>query len=198
MNTNVDTQSSERWLPVVGYEGLYLVSSEGRVYSFARRGASEGVKPQHLATSNGATYYKVKVTKDGRGVSRPVHILVAEAFIGPRQDGQVVRHRDGDSLNNRSSNLEYGTVNDNNLDKMIHRGNLSVNHCKRGHLLKGANLDTVVKGNTSCRNCKSCGRAMARIRSAELRGAAHGTVQDVSDDIYRKVMAGTYQPWARS
>lgn len=198
MNTNIDTQSSERWLPVVGYEGLYLVSSEGRVYSFARRGASEGVKRQHLATSNGATYYRVKITKDGRGVSKPVHALVAEAFIGPRPEGQVVRHKDGDSLNNRSSNLEYGTVKDNNLDKMIHSGNLSVNHCRRGHLLKGANLDTNVKENTSCRSCKSCGRARARIRSAERRGVAHGTVQAVSDDIYRKVMAGTYRPWSRN
>jgi transposase len=37
-----------------------------------------------------------------------VHALVALAFIGPRPNGQVVRHLDGDKKNNRPDNLAYG------------------------------------------------------------------------------------------
>ena len=39
--------------------------------------------------------------------------LVAFAFIGPRPDGNVVRHLDGNKDNNRADNLAYGTHQDN-------------------------------------------------------------------------------------
>lgn len=39
-----------------------------------------------------------------------VHILVAEAFLGPRPGGmEECRHLDGDKLNNRADNLRWGT-----------------------------------------------------------------------------------------
>lgn len=36
----------ERWLPVVGYEGLYWVSDTGRVWSKRRKGSSGGILRQ--------------------------------------------------------------------------------------------------------------------------------------------------------
>jgi hypothetical protein len=42
--------------------------------------------------------------------------LVALAFLGPCPDGQEVRHLDGDPLNNRVDNLEYGSRTENILD----------------------------------------------------------------------------------
>lgn len=45
-----------------------------------------------------------------------VHKLVALAFLGPCPDGQEVRHLDGDPLNNRVDNLEYGSRTENILD----------------------------------------------------------------------------------
>ena len=38
-----------------------------------------------------------------------VHHVVAEAFLGPRPCGLVVRHMDGDRENNAASNLAYVT-----------------------------------------------------------------------------------------
>lgn len=42
-----------------------------------------------------------------------VHLLVAEAFLGPRPAGLVVLHRDEDNQNNEPGNLKYGTQKEN-------------------------------------------------------------------------------------
>lgn len=49
-----------------------------------------------------------------------VHVLVAEAFIGPRPFGMVTRHLDGDNFNNRKSNLAWGTHQENSDDMRRH------------------------------------------------------------------------------
>lgn len=49
----------------------------------------------------------------GKRRARSVHILVAEAFIGPRPVGMVPDHVDGNGRNNRLDNLEYVTRSEN-------------------------------------------------------------------------------------
>jgi len=61
--------------------------------------------------------------RDGRVRSRRtyVHILVAEAFIGPKPFPKaVVRHLDGISSNNAASNLAWGNHQQNEDDKRLH------------------------------------------------------------------------------
>jgi hypothetical protein len=57
---------------------------------------------------------------DGKTVTFDVHVLVAEAFLGPRPDGQEVCHIDGNPSNNQSCNLRYGTHRENEADKREH------------------------------------------------------------------------------
>lgn len=56
---------------------------------------------------------------DGRKRSIFHHMLVALAFLGPR-NGMQVRHKDGSKTNNHIENLCYGTHKDNARDRTQH------------------------------------------------------------------------------
>lgn len=115
--------NEELWLPVVGYEGLYEVSDQGRVCSVARTvqqgGRTYRVKERILkAGPNTVGYPQVSLSKDGyveRGML--VHWLVLQAFIGPAPEGQEGLHWDDVPHNNHLSNLRYGTKLENAADK---------------------------------------------------------------------------------
>lgn len=99
---------TERWLPVVGWEGWYEVSDQGRV-----RRSGDGRLLQGTITRFG--YRRVYLTRgtDATGRYVYVHLLVAEAFLGPRPPSMTINHRDGVKLNNRPGNLEYVTQSEN-------------------------------------------------------------------------------------
>lgn len=42
-----------------------------------------------------------------------VHVLMMASFVGPRPEGQVINHIDGNKHNNRLDNLEYCTNKEN-------------------------------------------------------------------------------------
>lgn len=110
----------ESWKPVVGFEGLYEVSDEGRV---KRVKASPRTRPGFIlkpCPTPGKAYLRVCLRRDNENHHRPVHQLVAEAFHGPRGASQVVRHLDGNSVNNQANNLCWGTPKENEQDKVAH------------------------------------------------------------------------------
>lgn len=114
---------SEKWKPVIGFEGRYEVSDLGNVRSVDRSWVQQArgggfylhcKKGQMLrpgVASNG--YLTVML---GRHNSRTVHSLVAEAFIGPCPIGQEVMHADDNRQNPKLSNLSYGTRQQNVAD----------------------------------------------------------------------------------
>lgn len=109
------TESAEAWKPVVGHPG-YEVSDLGRVRSIDRQ--TLVVRKGKLLRPGRASHGYPTVAL-GRQ-SRTVHSLVAEAFIGPRPEGQEVRHLDGDRSNASLSNLRYGTPKENGADRVRH------------------------------------------------------------------------------
>lgn len=54
------------------------------------------------------------------GRTRKVHEVVLTTYAGPRPEGAVARHLDGDSLNNHKNNLAWGTPKENVADQIKH------------------------------------------------------------------------------
>lgn len=156
----------EQWRPVVGFEGLYSVSDQGRVRSEPRFVARKDGRKQPIpgrikkAPVDGKGYPRVALYGPAfpKGAHRTVHSLVMEAFIGPCPDGMEICHNDGDRLNARLSNLRYGTRSENHLDKRVHgtHNNGKKTHCPQGHPYDETN--TYYIPNTVWRQCRTCMR----------------------------------------
>lgn len=101
MATKVD------WRFVVGFEGLYEVSSEGRVRSLNYRNSGKAAELSLRNTGKG--YLQVVLYKDKIKYPLKVHRLVAEAFIPNPEKFPEVNHLDEDKSNNQVSNLEWCT-----------------------------------------------------------------------------------------
>jgi hypothetical protein len=113
-------KDGEKWRPVVGYKGLYEVSSHGRVRTLG--GGKARTHGRILRATLGTTGYpRVSLSADNVARTRKVHRLVAEAFLGAPPPGSYVLHYDGNPQNNRVENLRYGDAKQ-NLDDAIRHG----------------------------------------------------------------------------
>ena len=99
---------------VKGYEGLYAVTSCGKIWSYRRQ---KFLKP---ATVRGG-YLQVKLFKNEKSKQFYVHRLVAEAYLPNLENLPEINHKDENKANNCLQNLEwcdakynsnYGTRND--------------------------------------------------------------------------------------
>ena len=168
----------EQWKPVNGYEGIYEVSSHGRVRSVDRTvtrsdGQVRRYKGKVLSAglSKRGGYPLVSLYTQGKNQSHYVHSLVAETFIGSRPEGMEVCHNDGDPTNNHLDNLRYGTPSDNELDKVRHgtHYNAAKTHCPQGHELFSENIPPRI-AKLGRRQCLACVRARGRVqRRPELK-----------------------------
>ena len=107
------------WLPVVGYEGRYLVSNDGRVRSLDIQVSCSGGKTRLYRGrikplfQNNRGYVMVSLCRDNKTTHELVHRLVASAFIDNPHNKPQVNHIDGDNTNNHADNLEWVTDNEN-------------------------------------------------------------------------------------
>jgi hypothetical protein len=101
----------ELWKDVVGFEGLYEVSDQGRVKRV--EGSAAGCIKTAKPDRNRGGYLKVNLCRNGKGTYHRVHRLVAAAFLGPCPADHEVGHKDHDPTNNRVENLEYVTHREN-------------------------------------------------------------------------------------
>ena len=60
-------------------------------------------------------YLRVKLYRDARGKSIPIHRIVATSFISNTSNKSQVNHKDGNKRNNRVSNLEWVTQSENQI-----------------------------------------------------------------------------------
>jgi predicted XRE-type DNA-binding protein len=111
--------NEEAWKAVVGYEGLYEVSSFGKVQVLARTciysdGRKHFIYPREMKLADSYGYKAVSLIKDGWYKRYQVHRLVAIAFIPQtRPDAVYVNHKDCNKANNLLENLEWVTHREN-------------------------------------------------------------------------------------
>lgn len=98
----------EQWQEIPGFPN-YAVSNQGRVANVRTgRVLKGGVIP--------AGYLQVTLRRDITNFNKYIHILVAEAFLGPRPyPGWEVNHIHEPKLDNRVVNLEWVSASDNVL-----------------------------------------------------------------------------------
>ena len=115
----------EVWLPIEHYEGVYEVSSYGRVRSLDRVIEKSGNRNSTYLHKIKGRILKPKLTKFGyyeHGLSNGerrnmsyfrINRLVAQAFIPNPDNLPQVHHKDHDKLNNHVDNLKWVTGSEN-------------------------------------------------------------------------------------
>lgn len=145
-----------QWKDIEGYEGLYKVSNDGRVWSIKSN------KEMKIQDNKG--YSIVCLRKDGKKKNCRVHRLVAQAFIPNPEDKPQVNHIDEDRSNNHVTNLEWATASEN-----INHGTRNIKHAEKlsvpinqynmnGEFIKSFTSYTAVEkelgfNRTNVRNC---------------------------------------------
>ena len=89
----------EEYKIIDGYEN-YEVSIYGEVVNTKTGNCIKG-------SVNHSGYLMVGLFNNGKKCTRPMHRLVALAFIPNPENKQYVRHYDGDNLNNEVANLYW-------------------------------------------------------------------------------------------
>lgn len=107
----IDNLPGEKWKPIPGYGGRYLISNKGRVYSVPRNDSLNRAQGGKLISPDGDRYARVRLYKDGEAKRYLVHRLVAISFIGMPEDRSKdeINHVDGNAFNNDVENLEWCT-----------------------------------------------------------------------------------------
>jgi hypothetical protein len=140
----------EVWLPVPGYEGLYSISSIGRVRAHAkvvarRDGRTHLVQQRIMRPGiSGKGYQSVGLVGPLGRRTHYVHHLVLTAFVGPMPEGQEACHGDGTPTNNHKGNLRWGTRLSNHADKKLH-GTTSAGERHHGAKLTDATVLAIRK-----------------------------------------------------
>lgn len=173
------------WRPVLGYEGLYEVSSDGHVRSLGRTlvakdGRRMTFHPKIMkATKHPITGYLLvelvgREGKTGNRSNRQVSNIVCEAFHGPRPSGKFAAHGNGVRDDNRKSNLSWKTAKENEADKIIH-GTKPVGETVGGALLNGSQVVAIrslrAAGNTYNQIATELGVTFGCVRGVCARGA---------------------------
>ena len=111
-------EGKEIWKDVKGYEGIYQVSSFGKVKRLARpvwNGHNYFMLKEKNLTQNPSKrgYVKITLKVNRKGYTVHVHRLVAEAFLKKDAKRNFVNHINGIRNDNRLENLEWVTPREN-------------------------------------------------------------------------------------
>jgi DNA-binding XRE family transcriptional regulator len=214
--------TEEQWRVVPGTEGIYAVSDRARVKCLkptriGRPMSDDGTVTAYRSPDPG-NYLVVSIRVDGRQVTRPVHALMLEAFVGPRPSAEhVACFIDGDEKNVTLSNLEWRTFkvrNDSRRERGSHvqrpsqviggRVHYQCNLCKKWLPEKkfpplATSLSRLGNKMSRCglsSECRRCGvqRRMERRKRAAANGGRCPTIAEQIRPMLKEMDGRDYQP----
>lgn len=141
----------ENWISVPGYEDLYEVSDHGNVRSL-RGGIARNLK---IGKTRGG-YRSIILSRDGKTKNYRMNRLVLIAFYGDQPQLQAC-HVNGKRTDNRLENLRWGTIAQNNADRVLH-----------GTILKGEQQPGSVLTEADVRQIRKVWASPGRPSAAEL------------------------------
>jgi phenylpropionate dioxygenase-like ring-hydroxylating dioxygenase large terminal subunit len=104
---------------VVGFDG-YEVNRSGEVRSWRKGGGGLRASPRPIHPWTQQGYLWVNLSNGPQATKRQVHVLVLDAFVGPRPIGMHASHLDGNRANANVCNLVWETPRENNARKINH------------------------------------------------------------------------------
>ena len=117
----LNSLDGEIWKDIKGYEGIYMISTYGRVLSVpiwrviksnkSLKGEFISYKNPHITLGNKErnNYRRMDLCCEGKITRKFVHRLVAEAFIPNPNNYPIINHKDENPSNNCVDNLEWCT-----------------------------------------------------------------------------------------
>jgi len=128
--------------------GLFEVFENGDIYRITEKGKKLA---KQIKTSRDGAYYSVSAYVDGKQKHYYSHRLIAQAFIPNPDHKKIVRHKDGNGLNNAIENLEWVNQEDFNpyLRKILEKERL-----KRSKPCQNCGEMTLTKDGI-CTQCKT-------------------------------------------
>lgn len=178
-------QSTEEvWLPVVGFESWYEISTAGRVRRKAYTAILKDGTVRHyrelLRKAPVASHgYPMVNLADGKGrhCNYTVHRLMAKTFLGDVSDSDVVRHLNDVRTDNRIENLAVGSHSENRFDSIRNGTHVEANktHCVHGHEFTPENI-YVRPSRPNVRHCIECRRQRSREFKARRKAERNGIV----------------------
>ena len=139
----------EIWKDVIGYEGLYQVSSLGRIKSVCRRVYNPGLSTYRIQNErilktfpDKKGYIRVILSKEGKIKIHLLHRIVAKAFLSNPNNYPQINHIDENPRNNSVNNLEwcdnkYNTNYRNHPKRIVESQSIPiVQYDLNGHIIK--------------------------------------------------------------
>jgi len=129
LNLSLEDMPNEIWKPVNGYEGLYEVSSLGRVKTVERivpwltrshKRKTNRLLPSKIRASQISVrgYGRIQLSRNNVNIIFSVHRLVAEAFIPNIEKKPFINHINSNRNDNRIENLEWCTSKENSIHRV--------------------------------------------------------------------------------